>query len=65
MEIWKPIKEYEDKYEVSDMGNIRNSLTKINRKLSLKNGYHYVSIYNKSYRVNRLVAMTFIQNNDP
>lgn len=65
MEIWKPIKEYKDKYEISNIGNIRNSLTKINKKLNLKNGYHYVSINKKSLRVNRLVAITFIQNNDP
>jgi hypothetical protein len=64
MEIWKPIIEYENKYEVSNMGNVRNSSTKINKKLNFKNGYHYVSINNKSLRVHRLVANAFIQNND-
>ena len=67
-EIWKKIDGYEN-YEVSNLGNVKNSDTGNIFKLNTKNGYKYVTLRNskkdKSYRVNRLVALAFIPNDDP
>lgn len=66
MEIWKTIENY-DKYEVSNLGNVRNKKT--NRLLKLNkatNGYYQLSLSNngksKKFLVNRLVAQAFIPN---
>jgi len=74
-EIWKPVKNYEGLYEVSNLGRVR-SLPK-NRGFSrkrdtkiLKNhkgnhGYHAVSMCaekRKTHTVHRLVAAAFIPN---
>ena len=76
-EIWKPIKDYEEKYEISSLGRVKSlqrwSGTKFyNREklLSLytnkKNGYVYVWLNKngkgKNLRVHKLVAQTFIEN---
>lgn len=65
-EEWKPIKDYEDLYLVSDHGEI-NSLR--SRKLlstkALSAGYPCVSLCRggqKTFRVHRLVAETFLPN---
>ena len=70
MEIWKSLKGLisgGDKYEVSNLGNVRKANTK--KLLSFEtheNGYLRVGIYhnkkNRKYRVHRLVAMAFINN---
>lgn len=75
-EIWKDIKGYEKKYQVSNFGNIKN----LQRKVKIKNGYRFVKERilksnfcrgylcvclgnNKNrYRIHRLVAETFIPN---
>jgi hypothetical protein len=62
-EIWKPIINY-NLYEISNIGNIRNSNTKQLLKQTIKNNYYYINICKKSFRVNRLVANTFLDNND-
>ena len=71
-EIWLPINkdELKNTYEVSNTGKIRN--IKNNNKIlgkCLQNNYEYVSIYNekkqKLFLVHRLVALLFIENNDP
>jgi hypothetical protein len=66
-EIWKPIKEFENKYEISNLGRIRNIRT--NHILKMTNQYgDYFSIilydgeYKKSTRIHRLVAEAFIPN---
>ena len=66
-EIWKPIKDFEDKYEVSNLGRIRNIRT--NHILKMTNQYgNYFSIIlydgvrRKTTRVHRLVAEAFIPN---
>lgn len=85
MEIWKDIKDYEDCYEVSNMGRIRrkdgyvNTGIKHNDKRFVKgkilktnlkkNGYLTVDL-SKNYKVktilvHRLVAIAFIENDDP
>ena len=64
--MWKPIKEHEEFYEVSDKGEVRNKKT---GKLIVgdKNnfGYMRVCLYNpfkKRYFRHRLVALHFIDN---
>ena len=76
-EIWKPIKNYEDKYEISNLGRVKSlqrwSGTKfynrekvLNLYTNKKNGYVYVWLTKnskgKNFRVHRLVAETFIKN---
>lgn len=74
-EIWKPIKDYEGLYQVSNLGNVRSLNRKIkNRNLKekikkfdkTKFGYLRVELNNngkkKKYLVHRLVAQTFLDN---
>lgn len=66
VEEWKTIKDF-DKYEISNLGIIRNKKTKIIRKQSNhKDGYKRIVLFkdNKYYikSVHRLVALTFIPN---
>jgi hypothetical protein len=66
MEEWKQIN---DNYEVSDLGNVRNSKTKNLMSLNnIKNGYIQIamSINGKIKReaIHRLVAKAFIENKD-
>lgn len=60
MEIWKVIPGL-DKYEVSNIGRIRNK--KIDRFLNPsigKNGYFHVEIYGKTRSLHRLIASAFL-----
>ena len=74
-EIWKPIKGYEEQYEVSNKGAVRslsrasmfgNHLMQIKEKILkpviLKNGYSAVSLSGKRFYIHRLVASAFIEN---
>lgn len=74
-EIWAPISEYEGRYEVSNLGNVRALIDKHCRTLlvprSVKKymdryGYEYVSLskeaIGKKMKVHRLVAISFIPN---
>lgn len=46
MEIWKDIKGYENKYQVSNKGNIRNIKTGKQLKIQFyKSGYCYIDLY--------------------
>lgn len=72
VEIWKPIAipEFTNKYLVSNLGEIKNSITGKILKHQINNrGYHMVTLYNdghkKSVMVARAVALTFIPNDDP
>lgn len=74
-EIWKPIINYEEKYEISNLGNVK-SLPKRNghrlsKEMILKsnkrpNGYYVVCLSKdkktKNYYIHRLVAQAFISN---
>ena len=75
VEEWKPIKEYEESYEVSSFGNIRSLDRTIvygdkrgnyhNRKgqilkPTLSNGYETVSLSGKTFTVHYLVAKHFV-----
>jgi len=68
-EIWKPVKDYENLYEVSTLGQVRNKKNKhilyINME-GFRNSYCAVILWNKQKRkhkkLHRLVAETFIPN---
>lgn len=65
-ETWKVIPDHE-KYEASNLGNIRNKLTKyVLKKYTTPQGYHTMTIQKTKY-VHRLVAQTWIPNlkNEP
>ena len=63
-EVWKDIKGYEDEYEVSNLGRVRNKITKKILKLKKDNGYLRVGLRKngkqKYYYVHRLVYEVFI-----
>jgi hypothetical protein len=74
-EIFKPIPKFENadlsNYYASNKGNIKNSKDLIMKKKISGNGYHVLVLTNKltdkkhTYLVHRLVAYTFLKNNDP
>lgn len=64
-EVWKDIKDYEDEYEISNLGRVRNKKTKKILKTWLNhNGYLRVELSkngkHKFYFVHRLVYEAFI-----
>lgn len=71
-EVWKDIKGYEGKYQISNLGNVMSlnyNNTQKPKLLALKlskDGYYQVGLSNKQkkkfYRVHRLVAEAFIPN---
>lgn len=68
-EVWKPIEEVDGKYEVSNLGRIRNPNTGCIRKLAYKHGYTRININDQNGKelhrsVHRLVAQAFIPNPD-
>lgn len=76
IEIWKDIKDYEGKYQISNLGNIKslprqmgfysNSNIKIINGYIKKEGYFQVDLYKDNHRkkfyTHRLVAKAFIYN---
>lgn len=67
MEIWKNIEGFNGKYQVSSWGRIRNAESGIVLKqYRNKKGYLKISLFdgnnNIKKRVNRLVAIAFIEN---
>ena len=64
-EEWKPINDY-DNYEVSSLGNVRNSNTGRVLKQMCKGGYVFTGLSKnssgKTCAVHRLVALAFIDN---
>ena len=72
IENWKPITNYENLYEISDLGNIRTVPKKgFNKQVILKSGidcrtgYLVVQLYKnnipKTIRIHSLVVLTFLQ----
>ena len=72
-EIWKDIKQYEENYQVSNLGRVRSikfGKTKIlkQKKITNRDGvsYHYVNLclvgVARHFSVHRLVAETFVPN---
>lgn len=66
MILWKDIKNYENRYQISNTGQVRNILKDRVLKPLNVNGYRCVSLSvggnRKSLRINRLVALAFIPN---
>lgn len=69
MEIWKPVKGFEGKYTVSNLGRVKSlrfnntNKEKIMSVSSLSRGYPSISLgKSNSITVHRLVAMAFIPN---
>lgn len=65
-EIWKEIPNFEGLYEASNLGRIRSFKTKqIKKQRYTEKKYLQVDLYKKeqkTYRVHRLIAKTFIKN---
>jgi hypothetical protein len=65
MEEWRIIKEYPN-YDISNFGNIKNNKTSKIMKQTLKGGYYNIGLVNelgkKTFKVHRLVALSFIEN---
>lgn len=63
-EIWKPIKGFEDRYSISNFGNIISIKTKKVLKPSTRNGYRIIVLLNETNRktvsVHREVLNNFI-----
>lgn len=72
MEIWKPIKDYETRYQISNMGNIksfyRGKETLLKPQLNNTSPYLMIGLFKnnklKRYLIHRLVAQHFIPNPD-
>jgi DNA-binding transcriptional regulator YiaG len=62
-EVWKDIENFENKYQVSTLGQIR-SIVKEPKILKLQEykGRYRVTLGRKTYKVHRLVAQTFVSN---
>ena len=71
-EIWKDIPNYEKKYQISNLGNIKTLNYKGTKKEKIlkqqidKDGYKYIVLHKngkiKYYMIHRLVALVFIPN---
>lgn len=68
MEVWKKVPGFNDKYEVSNTGNVRNEKGHLLRPFLTHQGYLMVTLCEngkrKQIRLNRLVAEAFIANPD-
>ena len=66
MEEWKYIVGTDMKYEVSDLGNVRNAVTgKVRKTIVVNDGKHKISLkYAGTKYVHRMVAIAFIPNTD-
>ena len=65
-EVWRPIKDYEGRYEVSSLGRVRSVFHNIVLTPDTARGYKRVTLFNKGIRDRRmvhiLVAEAFIPN---
>lgn len=68
MEQWKDVVGYEGLYEVSNLGRVRNKKRNTMVTLLDNNGYHRVELWKNNerrrYMLHRVVAMTWIPNDD-
>ena len=70
IETFKDIKNYEGIYQISNLGNIRNSKGLVLKQRHDKDGYKRISLHKrigekkdiKTFQVHRLIAMSFIEN---
>lgn len=73
-EIWKPVKGYEGRYEISNTGKLKSlnysnsGKQKIMKEIVNNHGYRRVSLFGEGgylqYQVHRLVAFNFIPNQE-
>lgn len=69
MEVWKKVPDYEEFYQVSNLGRVRslrfNKIKIMSQKIR-KDGYYEVSIYKnkkgKSFKTHQLIAMAFLDH---
>ena len=71
-EIWKPIDNYENLYEVSNFGRVKSyhyhngTYSRILKPRKVKDGYLMIALYKdkkcKNFQVHQLVANAFIPN---
>lgn len=71
-EEFRPLKDYEGLYEVSNYGRVKSlkidnginkhEQTKILKQSINMNGYYILNLTNKSKRVHRIVALSFLEN---
>ncbi|MBO5542447.1 MAG: NUMOD4 motif-containing HNH endonuclease [Acholeplasmatales bacterium] len=65
-EIWKPIKGYEGRYEISNLGNVYSYLSHKQLSISLADRYYKTRLFDgiraKTKLVHRLVAEAFVPN---
>lgn len=66
-EIWKDITEYEGIYQISNLGRVKNTVTKeIKKQTDNGKGYKIVNLWKqnkgKMFYIHRLVAEAFIEN---
>lgn len=65
-EIWKSVPDYENKYEVSNFGRVRNEKGSVLKPFATHGGYFMVALHKKSVKTNvrlhRLVAQMFVPN---
>ncbi len=63
---WKPVKEYSDRYLISNTGDVLSLKTNKILKQELRRGYLSVQLFNgkryKHYSIHRLIADHFIDN---
>ena len=69
IEIWRDIKGYEGLYQISNLGNVKNTKTlKILKACNNTHGYKIVILYRdgkrKCLQIHRLLALNFIPNNE-
>lgn len=68
VEQWKPIQNYDGKYWVSNLGNIKNS-TGLMKPAKSSNGYMHITLSKNGERrtmsVHRIVAEAFVENTNP
>jgi hypothetical protein len=69
MEIWREVEDFKGSYQVSSYGrviSIKKGKEKVLKIPVSKHGYCFINLINgkqrKFYRINRLVALTFIPN---
>jgi hypothetical protein len=67
MEEWRIINDFPN-YSVSNFGNVMNTKTNRIMKLCVKGGYQHICLVNdvkkNTFKVHRLVALTFIENTE-
>lgn len=68
MEQWRDVTGYEGLYQVSNLGEVKNSKGQIRKQTLNKNGYLYVNLCKggivRNHPVHRLVAMAFVETGD-